>query len=507
MKKFKLFASIGIMVASISLSLGVTSCGGLGTGDVDQFLPTDDPTSTQTIEFWHCLGQKNEENLSRIVDAFNTGYTGKYQVVLKKLSGGYDELHDTIITRLASNQVPAIAMGYPDSFSEYMTDDIRFSYLLRLDNFIKDPEFGYSAAEIADFIDEYYAEGSNYQYEGTWSMPMYKSTEIMYYNANYFAGDNDQSINHFTNDTTYINLRNAVINGGASASDDDLNALREYCEANGGYTYEVPTTWDEMVETGRQINKDRKAENVTGVFTPIGYDSDSNMFISQFEQRGIAYTTNDATGDDKILFNNDEAKAFASEVVGLIQEGVMVTKNSLGGNTYTNTYFTNNQSCMTIGSTGGSSYNVSSNFTVKLAPVPYANDNPKYIMQGPSICFFNNDNDYIHKGAWLFYKYMADPQRNCELALQNSYDPIRKSSYETEQYKTWVSRAGKGNLNYDIPAATQTIRENYMTSPVFIGSSTCRDEIGNIITYMVRSGYSVDRAFEAAENAAKTAVL
>ena len=102
---------------------------------------------------------------------------------------------------------------------------------------------------------------------------------------------------------------------------------------------------------------------------------------------------------------------------------------------------------------------------------------------------------------------MADPQRNCELALQNSYDPVRKSSYETEQYKTWVSRAGKGNLNYDIPAATQTIRENYMTSPVFIGSSTCRDEIGNIITYMVRSGYSVDRAFEAAENAAKTAVL
>lgn len=501
MKKFNLLASIGVVVASISISMSATSCGYYG--DVDQTLPTDDPTTTQTIEFWHCLGQSNESNLKKIVDAFNTDYAGKYQVVLNKLAGTYDELHDTISKRLVSNKVPALAMGYPDSFSEYMTDYIESSFILRLDNFIEDPEFGYSEEELDDFVDEYLTEGQHYQYEGTWSMPMYKSTEIMYYNANYFYGDNQQSQAHFLGNAQYTALVTAVQDGGAAATQESLDALKAFCDANGGYTYEVPETWDEMIAVGREINADRKAENVTEEFFPIGYDSDSNLFISQFEQRGIAYTTNEGEGEAKILFNNDQAKAFANEIVGLINEGVFVTKNALGGSQYTNTYFNDAKAAMVIGSTAGSDYNVSTNFTVRLAPVPYANNNPKYIMQGPSICFFNNNNEYIHKGAWLFYKYMADPVRNCELALQNSYDPIRKSSYETDQYKTWISRAGKGNLNYDIPAATSEIKEYYMTSPVFIGSSTCREEIGNIVTYMVHNGYDVDTAFRTAYNVSR----
>lgn len=505
MKKLNLLAMIGIAVASISISMSATSCSFGGSGDVDRTLPTDDPTSEQRIEFWHCMGSDKTSVLQGIVNNFNREYEGKYEVVLVDQGGTYDAIFSTIKTKLKANEVPAIAMGYPDNFSEYMSNEIDFSYILRLDNFINDPNYGYTEEELNDFIDIFLDEGQDYQFEGTWSLPMYKSTEIMYYNANYMSGDNQQTMAKLGNDATYLALRRTVTEAGGFASDADLKALKDYTAANGGYTYEVPVTWDDMITVGRKINADRKEQNITGQFFPVGYDSDSNLFISQFEQRGIPYTTN--VGEEKVLFNNSQAKEFATELTGLISEGVLITKNSMtaDGSSYTNKYFNDEQAAMVVGSTGGSSYQVSDNFTVKLVPVPYSNNNPKYIMQGPSLCFFNNNNDYIHKGAWLFYKYMADPEVNCQLALENSYEPVRKSSYETDSYKKWIANQGKG-LNYDITVATSRIRDKYMTSPVFIGSGTCRDEIGNIVTYVIMNQSSIDTAFNRAETRSKDAV-
>ena len=42
-----------------------------------------------------------------------------------------------------------------------------------------------------------------------------------------------------------------------------------------------------------------------------------------------------------------------------------------------------------------------------MAQVPYypgedGTQNPKYIMHGPSVCFFNNKNIFVHKGTRLF---------------------------------------------------------------------------------------------------------
>lgn len=170
----------------------------------------------------------------------------------------------------------------------------------------------------------------------------------------------------------------------------------------------------------------------------------------------------------------------------------------MGGDKYTNTYFANGKLAMSIGSTGGSSYQVSTAFKVALAAVPYSGTQ-KYIMQGPSICFFNNLDAYVHKGAWLFYKQLAEPTNNVRLALENSYDPVRLSSYDTADYKTWVGLAGS-SLKYDIPVITQTLKNYYMTSPVFVGSSTARTEIGSILKYIINQNLSVDTAFATAYN-------
>ncbi len=489
------------------LTMALTSCGDQGVGDVDQVLPSDDPTSEVNIEFWHCLGHDKANNLNIIVDAFNKKYEGKYKVSATKAAGTYDALADTIKTKSAAGEVPALAMGYPDSFSVYMTNNISTSHLYRLDGFINDEEFGYSQEELDDFVPAFLSEGQSYQFEGTWSMPMYKSTEIAYYNASYFAGANAQNDNKFKGNSEFINLENAA--NKSEATEEQLDALRTWVEANGGYTYTVPETWNQMFEMARKMKSDMKNEGLEKTeFYPIGYDSDANMFISQFAQRGIPYTSVGEQGDasSQFLFNNEQAKGFLTEVVGYVNEKLLITKNVLGGGKYTNEYFTDLKCAMTIGSTGGSSYNVSSNFKVSLAPVPFADGkSPKYIQQGPSICFFNNENAYVHKGAWLFYKMMADPKYNADLALENSYDPVRVSSYETDSYKTWIGKHDI-DLKYDIPYHTKDLKNYYMTSPVFNGSDTARSEMEKLIGKVVNSGNTVDKALSDAYDACAATV-
>ena len=502
-----------LLIVALSSLMSLVSCGGAGATVVDQTLPEDDPTSEVTINFWHCLGHEKTKNLTSIVNTFNTQYAGKYKVVLKHPAGDYDALHSVVKTKISSGEVPALTMGYPDSFSEYMTSRIEDSFLLRLDNFIKDEKFGYSQQEINDFVQGYYNEGTNYQFDGTWSMPMYKSTEVVYYNYSYFSGVNPLNAKKYESNAEFMQLYNTA-NGRTLENDDgtlsgDLEAVRAWLTnpAHEGYVYDVPETWDQAIALARQMKADRAEMEITDEFYPFGYDSDANLLISQMAQRGIEYTVNDEESKTNprkhFKFVNDDAKALVNEIIGYLNERIMITKNSLGGSTYTNTYFNEGKCAFTVGSTGGSSYNISSNFAVKLAPVPYKGVR-KYIQQGPSICFFDVGNKYIHKGAWLFYKALADSSNNAKLALENSYDPIRTSSYSTSEYGAWIANEGQG-LKYDIPAMTARLKEYYMTSPVFIGSSTARTEIGMIINYIYASKYSTDAAFSKAYDACVTA--
>ncbi len=501
-KKFMLAAVLGLLVPGAAL----TACGVDGNMDVDQILPTDDPTSVTEIVFWHCMGHAKSMQVDVIAEKFNQDYAGKYHVTNKKISGNYEGLSDAIKTKISAGETPALSMGYPDNFSAYMTNDIEQSAIYRLDNFIKDPNFGYTEDEIKDFVPEFWNEGSSYQFEGTWSMPMYKSTEIMYYNAAYFAGDNDQNWAKFKHDDAYWAVQEPVRSAALHATDAQLKALKDWVVAHDGYTYEVPAKWDEMFTTAAKMKADRERENVKDDFFPVGYDSDANMLISQFAQRGIPYTTNENINDkgDHFLFVNDQAKALVTDLVSKINDGLLITKGLYSGQKYTNEFFTSRQCAMTIGSTGGSSYNVSDNFPVRLAPVPYYGDAPKYIQQGPSIAFFHNGNPYIHKGAWLFYKYLADPVNNATLALENSYDPVRNSSFEAKNYKDWIAKHDS-DLKYDIPYHTKDLRQNYMLSPVFVGSAKARTEMDALLGNIINSGLTVDAAFAGAFNAAKDA--
>lgn len=440
------------------------------------------------IQFWHCIGHDKMRNLQRIIDKFNEDHanTDGYYVKAYQIAGAYDDLHDAVKTKLQAGFVPSITMGYPDSFAEYIgSAGEAKSKILNLDSFISND----SSFKASDFVEEYYKEGSGYQYSGTWSLPLYKSTEVMYYNKTAYEASQFYQ-NH--KDETYGQY-------GAKIAD--------------------PSTWDwdTLVYVAGEIQKENKN---TSDFHALGYDSDSNLFISQMAQRGIPYTTAQEIGntsDEKRVNHfqfasiengnlkaNENLVSFATDIYNLTQAGTLVTQGSYGS--YASDLFKKKKVMFTVGSTGGSAYNEpNGSFVCGLSKVPAYQNNQKYIMQGPSICFFNTKDSAKEKATWDFYsKYVSDANLNAQLALENSYDPIKKASYETDSYTNWIENGKDGSgkedvtaeLQYRIPSLTASLKDSYMTSPVFIGSSKARTEIGKIISYTKEKKGNVTEAIK-----------
>ena len=438
------------------------------------------------IQFWHCIGHEKMRNLQRIIDQFNEEHkkTDGYYVKAYQIAGAYDDLHDAVKTKLQAGFVPSVTMGYPDSFAEYIGNSgVDKAKIINLDSYIaSDTSF-----KKDDFVEEYYDEGSQYQYSGTWSLPLYKSTEVMYYNKTAFESSEFYKNNKDKEHGDY----------GAKLGD--------------------PSTWDwdTLTYVASEIQKENKN---TSDFHALGYDSDSNLFISQMQQRGIPYTDakeSGSTSDEKkashfkfasiengSLKANPQLVSFAQKIYDLTKTGALVTQGSYGS--YASDLFKKKKVMFTVGSTGGSAYNEPSGaFVCGLTKVPSYHNNNKYIMQGPSLCLFETSDSAREKATWEFYsKYISDATMNAQLALENSYDPVKKTSYTSDSYKEWTA-VGKNQdgsedvtaeLQYRIPALTATLKEYYMTSPVFIGSSTARSQIGKIISYAKEQGGNVEKA-------------
>lgn len=449
--------AISLVGSMLMLLGGVSGCGSA--------------TNEKEIVFWHCLGHDKMRAFTRIVDKFNEEHekTDGYVIKPEKLAGAYDDLHDAVKTKLQAGTVPSITMGYPDSFSEYIgSKGEENSQILKLDGFITEDGDAFKKEE---FVPAYYNEGTSYQYSGTWSMPLYKSTEVMYVNNQLFEGT------------------------------DFYKTYKDETYGDYGAKIGNPATWDwdTLVYVAKECQNELGSKPD---FHALGYDSDANLFISQMAMRNIPYTTAEGTGAEHFLFcengvPNADLVNFAAQVLDLTDTGALVTQGSYGN--FASELFMQKKALITIGSTGGSSYNdphgsTDAGFDCGLYSVPCykGKENAKYIMQGPSLCFFNTRNPKKEKAAWEFYsKFVADPELNAALALENSYDPVKVSSYQTDIYKETIAKGKtaegddnvKESLQYRIPNLTATMKDNYITSPVFNGSAKARSEIGAILKY------------------------
>ena len=415
--------------------------------------------SEVTITFYHTMGESLRNVLDFYIVEFNKMYPNIH--IVHEQVGSYNDVRDQIKTQLTTDAQPNIAYCYPDHVAMYN----QTGKVVTLDSFIASTAtvtradgtteiMGLTQEQIDDFIDGYYNEGKMFGDGKMYTMPLSKSTEVLYYNKTFF----------------------------------DQHGLK------------VPTTWDEMEALCEQI----KAIDPTCI--PLGYDSESNWFITMCEQYGSPYTS--ATGDH-YLFDNETNRNFVARFSEWYRKGYVTTEEIYGN--YTSGLFNGSddiRSYMCIGSSAGATYqrpkanaDGSYPFDVGIATIPQVNaENPKVISQGPSICMFTSENTQEMMASWLFVKYLTTcVEFQAEFGMTSGYVPVLESVADHPVYADFLAKANGGN---NIAALSAKIclqqKDAYYTSPAFNGSSTARDEVGKLMTACLTGSKSLAAAFEAA---------
>ena len=395
--------------------------------------------SEVTIVFYHTMGSNLSDVLNFYIEEFNKLYPNIH--IQHEQVGGYDDVRDQIKTELTVGNQPNIAYCYPDHVALYniaravvTLDDLIASEIevTRADG--TTDILGLTEAQIADFIEGYYNEGKQFGDGLMYTMPMSKSTEVLYYNKTFF-------------------------------------------EANG---LEVPKTWDELETLCAKIL------TIDPDCIPLGYDSEGNWFINMTEQYGSPYTS--ASGEEHFLFDNDTNKAFVKKFRDWYQKGYVTTQEIYGA--YTSGLFvaqTGTNSYMSIGSSAGATHQRPTKtadgypFEVGIAPIPQVDAaNPKVISQGPSLCIFKDSNPQEVIASWLFVKFLTTTvEFQAEFSMASGYVPVLKSVAQTEFYAQFLANADGGDYISALSAKICLEQEKaYYTSPAFNGSSAARDQVG-----------------------------
>ena len=456
---FKKIIAIALTLVMVLGMFALTGCGKNNASNAF-VVPEEGFNLNETVDitFTHTMGAKLQEVLNTYIEEFNKIYPNIN--ITHQSAGGWSDINGQINTEIAGGTQPNIAYCYPDHVAMY---NIAKS-VVTLDNLIasdvklgdSDEIIGLTDAQKADFIESYYNEGLVYGDNQMYTMPLNKSTEVLYYNKTFFEANN----------------------------------------------LSVPTTWDELWAVCEKIKA------IDPDCYPLGYDAEDNWFITLCEQMDTDFTSAENGGE--YLFNNDENKAFVKKLREMYKKGYFTTQELYGS--YTSNLFveqTDTNCYMCVGSSGGASYQMSNNdttdgtyaFEVGVAPIPqYSQDNRKVISQGPSLCILKgaNTTDQQVLASWLFVKFLCtNIEFQAEFSMTSGYMPVIKSVTENANYKAWLD---KGNgYEYLVAKCVQVGidgRDDYFVSPAFNGSSKAREQAGALLLKCLSTEAADDAAVD-----------
>jgi len=417
--------------------------------------------SEVTLRFYHTMGS----NLTAVLDQYIAEFNAIYPNIKIEYTsvGGYDDVRDQISKEIPEGIQPNIAYCYPDHVALYNLAKA----VQTLDAYIESDAvvtradgtteiMGLTDEQKADFIEGYYNEGKEFGDGLMYTMPLSKSTEVLYYNKTFFEENN----------------------------------------------IAVPTTWDELLATCEKIVE------IDPYSIPLSYASESNWFITMTEQLNTPYTSATAP---HFLFDAEANKDFVKMFRDWYQYSYVTTQSLYGA--YTSGLFTSTgtiKSYMSIGSSAGATYQRPAKnadgtypFEVGIATIPQADpNNKKVISQGPSLCIFKKANAQEVAASWLFVKYLTTTvEFQAEFSMASGYVPVLKSVAENPVYAEFVASADGGDYVSALSAKVCLEQQDaYYTSPAFNGSSAARDQVGSLMTkcFTIPDGSDVDALVDAA---------
>ncbi len=479
---------LGILLLSLTFVLSLSACA-LFTGeeaeDIDVNIPDEFPEEDISLTMWHAFGEDNQALLDQMFDEFTDEYPN---VEIEQLSqGGYDGLRESTVQGIVSGTMPDIVMGYPDHFVEYLNGNA----LVPLDEYADHDDFG---TDLDDFIPGFLEENQQYADGNMYSLPLFKSTEMVVYNKtvmDYFFEDDDNIEFSLDQPLTW----------------DDIEYMEEQIEWD-------DEAMDELVENRDAFPDEAGIADHDEPFL-INIDSAANFFINSTYQWDGEYTDQDGN----ILVDNENNRDMLHYFDGLFDDEVVAMPIEWDEN-YGSTPFSQGLTLMSQGSTAGARHNIPSHEdgafgTFDMGVVPaiqkHASEDEGTMsaqQQGPNIAIMSETTDEERLAAWKLIEFMTNTENTAFFSMETGYMPVRTSAFQTDEYQDYLALAEEdiddleGDERDDYPfalanAAAQAQEDYYRFDPAFVGritSSSARQQSENLFESIYAGTRDVDEA-------------
>lgn len=401
-------------------------------GDLENLDP-----SGQTVVYWYQHTRSREELMLSMIDEFNR--TNEWGITVQGESqGGYGELYQKIIAGIPAHQLPSMAVAYQNQAATYAVQGA----LVALDPYVESEKWGYTEEELSDFFPIALAADILPQFDARYGWPPYKSMEVMYYNKDWLA---------------------------------EL-----------GYSG-PPKTWDEFAEMACKA-AEQPFSGATGEGDSFGYvySIDASRFATFVFSRGGNIINKTGTAYEFDGTPGLEALAFLKD---LVDRGCAREQTEKYGD---QSDFGAGLSLFTISSISGLPYYKSvvdegAGFDWSVAPPPHTTPEPRMNIYGASQSIFVSSPEE-QLAAWLFIKWMSEPEQQATWASGTGYFPTRQSAADLlEDYfaENPVYKEAFTFMSYDYG----------IESPV-AGYDECRSAIEEMLT-AVLSGEDAQAQLEA----------
>lgn len=353
-------------------------------GSTEEPEPTEPPApagpdpSGQYIEFWHPWGYGiQHETMQAIIEEFNDNNEWLIHIEAVDM-GGYSDIEDAIIDTSQSGDLPNLVVAYSSSLANWMQMDI----MVDMDDFIYSQEYGLAEDEIADFFETAFL-GAVLKNGTRVGFPLSQSINVIYYNSTWAKELGFDSAPTSTGEL----YEQACVATAANAADDNPDN-----DGTGGL---VMYTGSSNVASwifsfgGDIILEDSSAYDFT---TP---ESESvAAFLKEIWDDGCAFMTQ---GYPHPEFASRKALFIMNSSVGIpYQLSAFEAEGAFSADEWIFIPF--------VGAEGGESVNAFSQTIGLVNTTPEKN-----------------------LAAWLFLKYLSDPETQAKWISGSAYYPTRKS--------------------------------------------------------------------------------
>ena len=369
MRAQKIILSV-LLILVLFVGFGYAS--GTGEGTATKEIEKEVDPSGAVVTYWFQHSGKREEALQAMIKDFNE--TNEWGITVNgEYQGRYNDVYNKMITAIAGGVLPNLVVAYQNQAAAYQVSDA----LADMAPYVKDPKWGLGD-ELDDYFEGFLSQDVSSQFGGMrLGFPPNRSLEVMYYNA------------------------------------DWLNQV--------GIS-KAPKNWDQFYEAVK------KATNPGAGKYGYAIRTDASNVYAMIIGRGGEIAKKDGSGYN---FNTREFKDSMRFMKKIYDDGYGKKIAERYGE---QTDFANRTVLFTMASTSGLLYygravkgSEKGEFNWNVAAIPHTTAKAVLDVYGASVSIPKTTPEQ-QLAAWLFVKWLTQPEQQARWVEISNYFPVRKST-------------------------------------------------------------------------------